>query len=872
VIHKNLSPLHYGRKLTSRTPPQAQMSVVVRGTWRLTPGERELTLIEDPLEQGFLSADVVADDDLDRVGPISYASDFADFKPRAEVLLKGSAYAPGGSDTLAAATVSLETWSKTVLAIGPRVWNPGFLFGASFSEPVPFESIPLTWENAFGGRGERRNPVGRGLEETLPLTELPRSLIKTLGDRPQPATFLPINPLWSPRKQKRGRRYGAKWRVERAPFYSSDFDWSYFNAAPEDQWLPGYIQGDEELTLENLDPSHRRWTVQLPGVRVRHFVRTRSGTDLEVPMNCDTLFVDLETMRVYISWRGLVDVEEPDFTDIPAALSVLEPLAESLPAEHYFEQMRAVESDPLGLATLLPPDLLPLFAVAAAEELNLQREIQNLPPLPIPVFPEPDLPAPSDAVSGQVRDALGGARPDVQKRLADAMATARQAYDSIADDPKLPKPSFDELLVPPSGGQPPAPLPRPSGAAAPGVVPHLDLRAMAASVTAVRDAITKAGGGQEVSLKGLDEIEDKVAEVVAEQGGSVPPPGQDLSGQDLRERDFSAQDLEGATFANSQLQGVSFRDAKLRGAVFSGAELEGADFGGADLGYSLFESSSAPHASFVGANLDGAQLPQAELRGANFRGASLIQAQLPETTLDDADFSEADLSQATLGKASAARTKFRGAKLDMTNLNEATLPASDFSGAKGELALLMETDLRQAIFHGASLVRSDFQKSDLSKADFSQATLEWSSFRTVKAHGVRMTGAKLYMFVASRRADFTGAELRGMQADESIWINSILDGADFSFSSMKKAQLQGARADGASFKAADLKEAGMRRFRCRKGSFVAANLCRTVLELGDLSGSELLGANCYETVLLNTNLEGCDADGANLDHAMLDQR
>lgn len=847
------------------------MSVVVRGTWRLTPGERQLSLIEDPLEQGFLTADVVADDDLDRVGPVSYPNDFADFKPQAEVLLKGSAYAPQGQDTVVKVKVSLGAWSKSLLGIGPRVWNPGLLFGASFSDPVAFESIPLTWENAFGGGGDPRNPVGRGLEESLPLLELSDALISKRGDRPSPATFLPINPLWSPRKQKQGKDYGPKWRSERAPFYSVDFDWNFFNAAPEDQWLPGYIQGDEELTLENLDPNHPLWTVQLPGVRVRHFVRDREGHDHEVPMVCDTLFVDLETMRVYLSWRGQVDVSEPDFTDIPAALSALEPLGESLPAEHYFEQMRAVESDPLGLATLLPPDLLPLFAVAAAEELNLSRELMNLPPLPIPVFPEPDLPAPTNAISAQVREALGGMQPEAQERLADAMAKARQAYDSVPDDPDDPKPSFDEVLVP-QPGKPPAPFPLASGPSAPGVVPVLDLRAIAASIAAARDALTKAGGGEPAALKALDEMEAKAAEATGEVAALLPPPGQDLSEQDLQGRDFSGQDLEGATFAGSQLQGVSFRDAKLRGAVFSGAQLEGADFGGADLGSALLDGVSGAGVNFAEAKLDGAQLPGIELRSACFRGASLIQAQLPEAMLDDSDFSEADLTMAHLGKSSLARASFRGAKLDNANLSEVAAPASNFSGATGEMAFLTETDLRRAIFRGASLVRCDFQKSDLSNADFSQATLEWSSFRTVKAHGIRMTGAKLYMFVASRRADFTGASLRGMAADESIWLNSILEGADFSFSTMKKAQLQGARADGACFKAVDLKEAGMRRFRCRKGSFVAANLCRTVLERADLSGSELLGANCYETVLLEAKLEGCDAAGANLDQAMLEQR
>lgn len=843
MIHKNLSPLHYGRKLTSCEPPQAQMSVVLRGTWRLTPGESELSLIEDPLEQGFLSADVVAEDDLERVGPVSYPSDFADFKPRAEVMLKGSAYPPGGRDTVVEAKVSLGAWSKSILAVGPRVWNPGLLFGASCSEPLPFESVPLTWENAFGGSRYARNPVGRGFEEALPLLELPHDRISSRGDRPAPATFLPINPLWAPRKQRRGKDYGAKWRIERAPFYSRDFDWSYFNAAPEDQWLEGYIRGDEVLTLQNLDPNHPSWSVQLPGVRLRHFVRDREGRDHEVPMVCDTLFVDLETSRLYLTWRGQVDVSEPDFTDVPAALSALEPLGEERPAEDYFEELRALESDPLGLATLLPPDLLPRFAIAATEELNLSRELQGLPPLPTPVFPEPELPEPTNPLSAKAREALGSERPEAQQELADALDKARAAYESAPQDPANPRPSFDEFLTPPAG-KPPAPFPNPSRPQAPGVVPAIDLRAIAAAVAKVRDAATQEGESGQAGLEALGKIEAKLAEVSAELGAAPAGPGQDFSERELSERDFSGQDLNGADFSNATLDDVSFKDSKLRGAVFSGAQLKRVDFSGADLGQALLDGVVGEQVELVGANLDGAVLSGAQLRGAKLAGASLIQAQLPEGVFDDADFGQADLSMAQLSGASLARASFRGAKLDMANFNEALLPASDFSGAKGEMALLCRADLRQARFLGASLVRSDFQKADLSQADFSQATLEWSSFRTVTAHGVRMTGAKLYMFVASRRADFTGAELRGMAADESIWINSILKDADFSFSSMKKAQLQGARADGASFKAVDLKEAGMRRFRCRGGSFVAANLCRTVLELGDLSGSELLGANC----------------------------
>ena len=152
-LYQKLTALQFGPKITCREPGQLEVTLFARGTWQLTP-DGKLTQIEDPVAQGFMSGDVWADDDPDRLGPVLYASDFADFKPRADLLLTGTCHAPKGQPTIACDVgFAVGGWSKSLLAVGTRVWRKGLLFGAKMTDPEPFLSMPLTWQNAFGGAG-----------------------------------------------------------------------------------------------------------------------------------------------------------------------------------------------------------------------------------------------------------------------------------------------------------------------------------------------------------------------------------------------------------------------------------------------------------------------------------------------------------------------------------------------------------------------------------------------------------------------------------------------------------------------------------------------------------------------------------------------
>lgn len=203
--HKNLTPFYWGPVVTSRVPPQMEMAICVRGVFRLVPGA-PLTPIEDLIEQGFMSGDRYDDEDIERTGALRYASDFAHYKPHAEVYLKGHAYAPGGRATSCPVRLQVGEWSKTLLVTGARTWRPGVLFGASTSDPAPFAKLPLGWESAFGGEGYAHNPVGKGLGEELPHLEDPKHPLRSRRDRPEPVSFAPVSGQWPLRLKKRGKK------------------------------------------------------------------------------------------------------------------------------------------------------------------------------------------------------------------------------------------------------------------------------------------------------------------------------------------------------------------------------------------------------------------------------------------------------------------------------------------------------------------------------------------------------------------------------------------------------------------------------------------------------------------------------------------
>jgi hypothetical protein len=321
----------------------AAASVLVRATcaWveqgRLQSSEKQLPLIGADSNMG--AAETTA---------VRYESDFVPYKPRADLLCAGKACAPRGLPVQECLVrFGVGTKLKTIRVFGNRRWVPG-LGGLTYrmTEPEPFKSILVSFENAYGGMdpvkpdphhaywpnpiGKGYSPKGRGLENlALPNLEDPENPIRSWRDQPLPMSFGPVGRGWAPRFRRTGT-YDKKWLKERSPNLPLDFDEGYYNCAPDDQQIKGYLRGDEEITVENMHPEHPLFRCRLPGVRVRSFVdRKASGVYRleEITMNLDTLWVDMEALQVVLVWRGRFSM--PKGVGKATVLVVDEPLLDS---------------------------------------------------------------------------------------------------------------------------------------------------------------------------------------------------------------------------------------------------------------------------------------------------------------------------------------------------------------------------------------------------------------------------------------------------------------------------------------------------------------------------------------------------------------
>jgi hypothetical protein len=276
-----------------------------------------LTLAEDPVPIN-LEGECRGDPES---GSYKYEPEAAFVKPSTDVILIGHAHARGPNVTELNVTLKVGRLGKAVRVFGDRYWLKS-LGMAGMTDPRPFSSIPLIFEKAFGGWDrshpdpekhsfEPRNPVGMGymgkkgkFEEGRPLPNLedPRDSIRRLKDKPAPAGFGFLSPNWQPRLEFAGT-YDEAWKIDRMPFLPQDFNRRFFNAAPQDQIYPGYLHGNESVVIDNASPQGHI-SFQLPGVRPPQFqIQLRGTKDQYLSANLDTLVIDTDDNRVFLTWR-----------------------------------------------------------------------------------------------------------------------------------------------------------------------------------------------------------------------------------------------------------------------------------------------------------------------------------------------------------------------------------------------------------------------------------------------------------------------------------------------------------------------------------------------------------------------------------------
>jgi len=773
-------------------------SFFVKATYRLQPDAVPVPWPEKPL--GAAGDRFVGGDP--KKG-LAYATDFIPYKPQADFAVVGTAHwPPGGPVASFPVRVTVGPIRKEVAVIGPRTWVPQLLFGRPHpSEAGPAESVPLLYSEAWGGPKSRLNPIGKGTDgpDVARLEPGPFDPKRSYRHDPDPAAFGPIPAAW-PFRQERVGTYSKEWAATRWPWLPLDFDWSHYNATTPDQWFDGYLRGDEPLEFENMHPEHPIYRSQLPAVRPRLFLEQcvrKLGDEVafrEVPLDLDTLWVDMDKEQLVLIWRGRAPVLSAKLKDVKNLLVLVEPLDAPAQSLEDFETILQQQiRPPLPPA---PPAGAPQSAkeveasqakIAAAKQRaeaieQLTQSLQEM-----------------VAEKQRIETTLASYLPQVKGYMEAVKADAKALGIGVMEPPA----TLKEAMALAIGKQ------RETIAklkAIPGSPPEkiAQFEAMLAKMEAIKLPEMPPKRPQREQLKPKEEERFDLEK--ARLGGYVNAilQDRDFSGLDLSGINFSGAVFAGSKFIGTTLMGTNLRAANLTKTDLSQARLQGAVLDFADFGEATLAGASLAKASLASTKLCGLDLTGIDFSGAagmyaDFTGSTLTDAVFKEAQLPRAIFTKAEVGRADFSKASLAAATFETTRADGANFADADLTnfrsgrQANFTGAVFDRVKATGSIWRGVVLDGSSfargsLARALFEDASLKGAVFDRCDLLQAGFEDAILEEAILTNANLM------RANFTGANLTRAQLDgsslyEAIFRDTQLEGATWRDANIKKTRL-----------------------------------------------------------------------------------
>lgn len=784
-------------------------------------------------------------------------------KSRAEYLVRGSVFTPGGEpQETCPITVKVGSLEKTLYVVGDRFWK-----GYQQSHPQPFTSMPISWELAYGGEKYEKNPLGKGFApvetehgpiQFLPNIESSRRMISAPTQEPEPEGLGPIDITWPQRFSKVGT-YDLAWLKELFPGFAADMDWTIHNMAPEDQQQEEPFVGIEPLLFDNMHPTISRLEGRLPGYKARAFVTQRKGGEdafLEVPMRLMTVWLFPHAVKGILVFQGSIPTSEDDAADIVHLMLAAENLGQDKGVPHYQTVMaNRLDKEDGVLYAMRDQDLLPILPEGLSKGINSDdaalvtmeglvgqnarkkgvREIEKArelvasygldPDTAGPLMPPPEEPLPEDPI--ERKRAIAEFEKEALKEKEAGEAKMEQAIEDLAPLLKAAGRTVEglreEMNTPTVG---------PPGFTAEGELERIrGLAAEARSMGVVVDELEDWCTNEEIHEHwrwSEQQIKDSYL-MMAHLQGAVPNKdetenarireevlsrcrgGESFAYLDLSGADLSGLDLQGADFRKGWLESVSFRGANLHGAKFDEAVLARADLSGAFVKTTTFNK----------ANLGGARLKGIVIEGeVDFTDVVFTKADLTDTSLDGATISGADF-------------------------NEAIFSNTSLKNVVGKNLAFYKTDLRGLSFAGAKLDDVIFLDSDVRDLDLSDCVLDEISFVMCKGKGIKLFRVRCKKLCAALCESFAEIDFRGAELETVNLRGLDLEGSDLSGVTMKEYDLSEAK----------LKDAKLYRLVARGGLFIrtdfrdadltAADLMGATLQKADIRGAKLRGANLY---------------------------
>lgn len=772
--------------------------------------------------------------------PDGLAMDEASAKPRAELLVAGSAMAPegrsvGGIDV----TVRLGSIRKTVRVWGDRYWHYRPAAGGWVpTDPAPFAEMELSWTRAYGGPRVAQNPIGvgdttmdllgAGQLAPLPNIEDPEQPVVEPGRAYSPVHLGAIQPAWQPRSQRMGTQYDQRWREEEWPAFARDFDVLYHNVAQQDQWAPDYFRGDEVYEIHNMRADAPVQRGALPGLRARCFMAHHGGPDAspaedrleECPLRLDTVWL-LGTQGIAVMfYRAKIAVPDSDLAHLRAVMCGLEWLTDTpRPVSHY-EEVYRLRMDPEDghLHATNDAQLMPVLNAAEQADVAAERAKAKAERIAEMKARKAALVERMRVLNARLREPLEAAFAQTResRNKLDA-AVAAAGFDAlpaqISHDALLNAardiPSGAEMLFSPEMAaieDAIAALPVPTAQDAARM--NIDGAALKAGFAKVSAAIDAAQASMEtkaaakaIPLPATEGVSrDPLATLRAAVANEMPDA---LAGLDKLDEEVAAARAAsiGQTRSPQDDEAVHRRwvEARVRGMSSRPAPTPTLE----ELGRGGLPRPAAPTVPDLEARLRDSGLTgidpkpptMAELEARHEAVAAFGEALIADMAGDEGESPVGPLLSPVrpyLGELveRAAREgwdltgrdlsegDYRGRELSGVDFSGADLTDADFSGAR----------LADAKFDGAVLTRARFDGADLTRARIHGARLHENSFA-----GARLAGADLAELVFDK-VDFTAAD--GTGAD---WSGITLSGINVVEGSLAGCDLTGARIHNTAF-------------------------------------------------------------------------
>lgn len=784
-------------------------------------------------------------------------------KIRGEVLVSGICYTPAGKPYPACpVNLKIGNVNKTLNVFGNRFWNS--LGG--ISDPEPFTSMPLTWQNAFGGDGYDFNPVGKGFVpiiyngktvHPLPNIEDPGALIGSPNDKPMPAGFAALDLTWKQRFSKAGT-YDKKWLETRFPGYAADMDPTFLNTAPENQWLGGFFTGDESFTIEHMHPRQPLLSGQLPGLTARCFIRRKTAETEsleEIAMRLETVHFFPDAKQGILIFRGGVEIATDDADDLSLAMATAEKIGEPKALKHYQEVVtKRLDKEMGAVYSLRESDLLPIapeISVAPKEISEMERLLSkddllrknmrvraekklaetreqiaglgvnpdDLIPASLPPDPPPVNIEKLDATILELEEMAKKAKEDAVLKQAEAKQQIRNLCSQQGLD-------YDKLLADAAkkqGG-------RPKFSADQHMAQMKELQSQLKEFGTSNAELDRLIADPDFEKK-LRLAEEKTMEAYRKYAQHFPPAPPLSTEEAARLREIVINEFAaGKSFAGADLTGADLSSLSLAGADFHDAILEGVNFTGADLTNTDFSK-----AILAGANLTGAKCSAGKFCRTNIGRA----------ILKDVDMSGGiNMRDAVLAKSDLTGAKFNGNDLSGADLTECIFNKTDLSNVKAQKMIFISSDLKGLHCPGADLSKSIFIETDITGVDFTGAKLASAVFVTAQG----------------KASCFQGADLENLR----IVKDSIFEEADFSRAKLDRANLRGTNLTKCIFEQASLNDADLSECAIMKGNFYRATAKRAKFEKTDLANANLVSINLMQGSLRKARFHGSDFQDANL--------